>query len=45
MKNFEDAERLLTKELEWRRERGEDDASISAGMRLSSLFYFDFLLI
>ena len=45
MKNFEDAERLFTKELNWRRERGGDDRNISCGMCSVRLLEFDFLLI
>ena len=45
MKNFEDAKQLHTKELNWRRERGGDDRSISIGMRSIRLLDFDFLLI
>ena len=45
MKNFEVAERLYTKELNWRRERGGDDTSISTGMCSVRLLEFDFLLI
>ena len=45
MKNFEDAERLYTKELIWTRERGGDDRSISNGMCSVLLLESDFLLI
>ena len=45
IENFEDAERLFTKQLNWTRERGGDDRSISIGMRSVRLLEFDFLLI
>ena len=45
MKNFKDAERLFRREINWIRERGLEDARMSAGMRSARLLYFYFLLI
>ena len=45
MKNFEDSERLFTKELNLRRKQGGDEGNISSGMRSIHLLDFDFLLI
>ncbi|XP_062504006.1 uncharacterized protein LOC134180837 [Corticium candelabrum] len=38
MKNFEDSERLFTKELNWRRKRGGDEGNISSGFTSASQF-------
>ncbi|XP_062504025.1 nephrocystin-3-like [Corticium candelabrum] len=39
MKNLEDAERLMRKVIDWQRQRGEDDAIISASLNNLALTY------